>query len=46
VFIEDLQEFQLALESQDLKTIEEFFQQAKDRRDAWSAKTASSPSPE
>lgn len=46
VFIEDLQEFQLALENQDLKTIEEFFQQAKDRRDAWSAKTASSPSPE
>src|SRR6185369_2944066 len=35
VFIEDLQEFQHALETQDLKAIEEFFQQAKTRRDAW-----------
>ena len=46
VFIEDLQEFQLALEKQDLKTIEEFFQQAKERRDAWCAQAPSSPSPE
>jgi prephenate dehydrogenase len=33
VFIEDLQEFQRALEAQDLKAIEEFFRQAKQRRD-------------
>ncbi|HEU0008789.1 MAG TPA: prephenate dehydrogenase/arogenate dehydrogenase family protein [Verrucomicrobiae bacterium] len=45
VFIEDLQEFQHALETQDAKAIEEFFQQAKQRRDAWRAGTAS-PSPE
>ena len=35
VFIEDLQEFQLALENGDTKTIEEFFETAKQRRDAW-----------
>ncbi|HEY0456918.1 MAG TPA: prephenate dehydrogenase dimerization domain-containing protein, partial [Verrucomicrobiae bacterium] len=35
VFIEDLQEFQLALEREDLKAIEEFFEQAKQRRDHW-----------
>jgi prephenate dehydrogenase len=46
VFIEDLQEFQLALENQDLKVIEEFFAQAKERRDAWWAQAAASPSPE
>jgi cyclohexadieny/prephenate dehydrogenase len=46
VFIEDLQEFQLALENQDLKVIEEFFAQAKERRDAWCAQASSSPSPE
>jgi len=46
VFIEDLQEFQLALEKQDVKAIEEFFNQAKERRDAWWAQAASSPSPE
>jgi prephenate dehydrogenase len=45
VFIEDLQEFQHALETQDTKAIEEFFQQAKQRRDAWRA-AAASPSPE
>ena len=45
VFIEDLQEFRHALETQDAKAIEEFFQQAKERRDAWRAGTAS-PSPE
>ncbi|MEY2410705.1 MAG: prephenate dehydrogenase [Verrucomicrobiota bacterium] len=45
VFIEDLQEFQHALETQDAKVVEEFFQQAKLRRDAWQASSAS-PSPE
>ena len=33
VFIEDLQEFQLALEKEDLKAIAEFFEKAKQRRD-------------
>src|ERR1051325_947502 len=46
VFIEDLQEFQLAIEQQDVKAIEEFFRQAKERRDAWNAQASSSPSPE
>jgi prephenate dehydrogenase len=46
VFIEDLQEFQLALERQDVQAIEEFFKQAKERRDAWQSQTRSSPSPE
>lgn len=45
VFVEDLQEFQLALENQDRKAIEEFFEQAKRRRDAWSEHSVS-PSPE
>lgn len=45
VFIEDLQEFQLALENGDSKAITEFFEQAKARRDAWCAQSAS-PSPE
>ena len=35
VFIEDLQEFQHALNQGDVKTIEEFFIKAKERRDAW-----------
>ncbi|HZQ47903.1 MAG TPA: prephenate dehydrogenase/arogenate dehydrogenase family protein [Verrucomicrobiae bacterium] len=35
VFIEDLQEFRLALENGDLKAIEEFFEKAKQRRDKW-----------
>jgi prephenate dehydrogenase len=43
VFIEDLQEFQLALEKGDEKTVEEFFTQAKKRRDLWCAAGASSP---
>ena len=43
VFIEDLQEFQLALEREDRKMIEEFFAQAKQRRDQWCAAGASSP---
>jgi len=37
VFIEDLQEFQLALEKGDTKAIETFFQSAKRRRDDWFA---------
>lgn len=35
VFIEDLQEFQLALEKGETKAIEEFFENAKQRRDKW-----------
>ena len=42
VFIEDLQEFQLALEKEDRKAIEEFFAQAKERRDQWCVPGASS----
>jgi prephenate dehydrogenase len=45
VFIEDLQEFQLALDQGDAKGIEEFFDKAKQRRDAWCGLSAS-PSPE
>ena len=45
VLVEDLKEFQLALENADAKTIGEFFEAAKQRRDAWSGQTAS-PSPE
>jgi prephenate dehydrogenase len=36
VFIEDLQEFQHALERGDEKTVAEFFETAKKRRDGWS----------
>jgi prephenate dehydrogenase len=44
VFIEDLQEFQWALERQDVTAVEEFFAKAKQRRDQWHAhSTASSP---
>jgi prephenate dehydrogenase len=35
VFIEDLQEFSLALEKGDVKAVEEFFEKAKQRRDKW-----------
>ncbi len=35
VFIEDLQEFCLALENGDAKAVEEFFEKAKQRRDKW-----------
>lgn len=42
VFIEDLQEFQLALERQDVNVIEEFFTKAKQRRDQWLAQSAGS----
>ncbi len=45
VFIEDLQEFQLALEQADTKTVQEFFIQARQRREEWRAQDAS-PSPE
>ena len=45
VLVEDLQEFQLALENADAKAIAEFFEQAKQRRDGWSGQTIS-PSPE
>lgn len=37
VFIEDLQEFQLALERGDAKAVEEFFSNAKQRREQWRA---------
>jgi prephenate dehydrogenase len=37
VFIEDLQEFQLALERGDVQAIDEFFAKAKQRRDSWRA---------
>ena len=40
VFIEDLQEFRLALEQGDVKTIEDFFELAKKRREAWQAQGA------
>jgi len=43
VFVEDLQEFQRALESDDTKAIEEFFQTAKQRRDAWVSQGGNSP---
>ena len=45
VFVEDLQEFKLALEDGDQKAVEEFFEKAKQRRDAWSGQPGS-PSPE
>jgi len=41
VFIEDLREFQLALERQDVRAVEEFFEQAKQRRDAWTGQGTS-----
>jgi prephenate dehydrogenase len=37
VFIEDLQEFQLALEREDVQAVEEFFSKAKQRREKWRA---------
>jgi prephenate dehydrogenase len=42
VFIEDLQEFRLALENGDVNAIEEFFENAKKRRDKWSGPAGSS----
>ena len=44
-FIEDLQQFQLALDNSDAGAIEEFLLNAKQRRDEWCAQNAS-PSPE
>lgn len=35
VFIEDLREFQIALEKEDRRAISEFFEKAKQRRDQW-----------
>jgi prephenate dehydrogenase len=35
VFIEDLEEFRLVLDKEDVKGIEEFFEKAKQRRDQW-----------
>ena len=43
VFIEDLQEFQIALNSNDTKAIEEFFTKAKERRDRWCGGAGNSP---
>ena len=40
VFIEDLQEFQLALEREDVQAIEEFFTKARQRREQWRAHSA------
>lgn len=45
VFIEDLQEFQLALDREDASVIEEFFSKARQRREQWRAHSAAS-SPE
>ena len=45
VFIENLQEFQHALENGNTEAIEEYFAKAKQRRDAWNGQTVS-PSPE
>ncbi len=41
VFIEDLQEFRLAVEEGDRKAIEEFFDNARQRRQAWCGEMAS-----
>lgn len=43
VFIEDLQEFQIALTNGDAKAVQEFFSKAKERRDAWCGGAGSSP---
>ena len=43
VFIEDLQEFQIALNNNDTKTVEEFFSKAKERREKWCGGAGSSP---
>lgn len=45
IFLEDLKKLQRAIASGDVKELERFFVAAKQRRDAWSAQTAS-PSPE
>jgi len=43
VFIEDLQEFKIALSNGDAKAVEEFFLEAKERRDKWCGGAGSSP---
>jgi prephenate dehydrogenase len=43
VFIEDLQEFRIALDHGDTKAVEEFFAKAKERRDHWSGGSGRSP---
>lgn len=43
VFIDDLREFQHALETGDSAAIEEFFRHAKERRDAWSEANLRNP---
>ena len=43
VFIEDLQEFRLALEQGDVKAIEDFFELAKKRRETWQSQGAATP---
>jgi prephenate dehydrogenase len=43
VFIEDLQEFQIALDAADGKAVEEFFTQARERRDRWCGGSGNSP---
>jgi prephenate dehydrogenase len=45
VFVEDLQEFQFALQNEDRKAIEEFFENARQRREQWCGSDVS-PSPE
>lgn len=45
VFIGELQDIRRALDAGDSKVLEKFFMEAKQRRDAWSAQSAS-PSPE
>jgi cyclohexadieny/prephenate dehydrogenase len=42
VFIEDLEEFRLALDNGDVKAIEEFFENARERRDRWCGDAKSS----
>jgi prephenate dehydrogenase len=46
VFIGNLQELQQALAAADEKALQEFFEQAKQRRDSWKVQTATSTSPE
>jgi prephenate dehydrogenase len=45
IFIDDLQEFRHALEAADVRAIEDYFEKARQRRDAWCTHTPS-PSPE
>jgi prephenate dehydrogenase len=45
VFIEDLNEFQLALQNEDAAAVQQFFEQARERREKWHEESSSS-SPE